>query len=341
MSLPMTDPRFTPLTLALEEALTQGLGSGFALGVRTQDGVQFETSLGLAQRLPVPEGLTLTHRFDLASLTKVLLTTPAILALAAAGKLDLDDPLASHLPDLHQYDATHRVRAVTLRQCLTHTSGLPAVAPIYTWGEGQARLEALVLQQDWAFGENVYSDINFILLGLLIERVGGQRLADLATAAGFAVSPGPALSVATEACPWRGRMIKGEVHDENAFALGGIAGHAGLFGTLDTVLTRAEALVFGTALPPAARAAMLEKQTDTRSLGWQIRHPNWSGGGLCSASSIGHTGFTGTGVWVDPERGITWALLGNRVHPTRHTDVRAHHQFRQRIGNLVQAIFAG
>ncbi len=336
----MSDPRFAPLIRALEDALTHGLGSGFALGVRTQQGARFETSLGLAQRLPEPEGLTLDHRFDLASLTKVLLTTPAILTLAAAGKLDLDDPLAAHLPDLHQYAPNHRVRRVTLRQCLTHTSGLPAVAPIYTWGEGKARLEALVLQKDWAFGEAVYSDINFILLGLLIERLSGQSLATLAEEAGFVVTPGPTRTVATEACSWRGRVIKGEVHDENAFALGGIAGHAGLFGTLDAVLNRADALVFGAALPPAARAVMLEKQTDDRTLGWQIRHHNWSGGGLCSARSIGHTGFTGTGIWADPEQGITWVLLGNRIHPTRHTDVRAHHQFRQRIGNLVQAIFA-
>lgn len=337
----MTNARFAPLTLALEEALSRGLGSGFAFGARVQGGERFQISLGLAQRVPEPEALTPNHRFDLASLTKVLLTTPAILALAAAGKLDLDDPLAAHLPDLHQYDPSHRVRSVTLRQCLTHTSGLPAVEPIYTWGEGKARLEALVLQKDWAFGDTVYSDINFILLGILIERLSGKSLANLAVEAGFTPSPGPTLSVATEACSWRGRMIKGEVHDENACALGGIAGHAGLFGTLDAVLDRAEALVFGSALPPAARATMLEKQTSDRALGWQVRHQNWSGGGLCSARSIGHTGFTGTGVWADPERGITWALLGNRVHPTRHTDVRAHHQFRQRIGNLVQTVFGG
>lgn len=336
----MTDPRFAPLTLALEDGLSRGLGSGFALGVRTQGGDRFHVSLGLAQRVPEPEGLTPDHRFDLASLTKVLLTTPAILALAVAGKLDLDDPLATHLPDLQQYDPSHRVRSVTLRQCLTHTSGLPAVEPIYTWGEGKARLEALVLQKDWAFGDNVYSDINFILLGILIERLSGKSLAETALEAGFIPSPGPVLSVATEACSWRGRVIKGEVHDENAFALGGIAGHAGLFGTLEAVLNRAEDLVFGTTLPAAARTAMLEKQTNDRALGWQVRHLNWSGGGLSSARSVGHTGFTGTGVWADPERGITWALLGNRVHPTRHTDVRAHHQFRQRIGNLVQGIFA-
>lgn len=336
----MTDPSFAPLTAALEEAIDSGLCPGLAFGVRTRDGGRFDTSLGLAQRVPEPEALTPDHRFDLASLTKVLLTTPAILALAAEGRLDLDDPLSTHLPDLHQYDPSHRVRSVTLRQCLTHTSGLPAVEPIYTWGEGADRLTALILQKDWAFGENVYSDINFMLLGIIIARLSGQSLSALAEAAGFAVSPGPALTVATEACQWRGRVIKGAVHDENAFALGGIAGHAGLFGTLAAVLDRAEALAFGAALPKAARAAMLEKQTDTRALGWQIRHPNWSGGGLCSAKTIGHTGFTGTGVWIDPERGITWALLANRVHPTRHTEVRKFHQFRQRIGNLVQALCA-
>ncbi len=336
----MTDPRFAPLTAALEEALDTGLAPGMAFGVRTQDGLHFSASLGLAQRVPEAEALTPAHAFDLASLTKVLLTVPALLALAAAGRLDLDDPLSTHLPDLHQYNPSHRVRGVTLRQCLTHTSGLPAVEPIYTWGDGADRLTALVVQKDWAFGDTVYSDINFILLGIIIARLTGQSLADLAAAAGFTVSPGPALSVATEACQWRGRMMKGEVHDENAAALGGIAGHAGLFGTLGAVLDRAEALTFGAIMPPAARTVMMEPQTDTRALGWQIRHSNWSGGGLCSAKTIGHTGFTGTGVWIDPERGITWALLANRVHPTRHTDVRKFHQFRQRLGNLVQGICA-
>ncbi len=315
----MSDPRFAPLSAALEEALESGLIPGVALGVRTQDGLRFAAHLGLAQRVPEAEALTPEHRFDLASLTKVLITTPAILALAAEGRLDLDDPLSVHLPDLHQYDPSHRVRSVTLRHCLTHTSGLPAVEPIYTWGEGADRLTALILQRDWTFGDNVYSDINFMLIGIIIERLTGQTLTRLAETAGFSVSPGPVLN-------------------ENAYALGGIAGHAGLFGTLDAVLDRAEALAFGAVLPRAARTAMLEKQTDTRSLGWQIRHPNWSGGGLCSPGSIGHTGFTGTGVWIDPERGLTWALLANRVHPTRHTDVRKFHQFRQRIGNLVQAI---
>jgi CubicO group peptidase (beta-lactamase class C family) len=334
----MTDPRFAPLTAALNEALDIGLAPGMAFGVRTKDGLHFSASLGLAQRVPEAEALTPKHRFDLASLTKVLLTVPALLALAAAGRLDLDDPLSTHLPDLHQYDPNHRVRGVTLRQCLTHTSGLPAVEPIYTWGDGADRLTALILQKNWAFGDTVYSDINFILLGIIVRRLTGQSLDNLAAAVGFTVSPGPALSVATEACQWRGRMIKGEVHDENAAALGGIAGHAGLFGTLEAVLDRAEGLAFGTILPNAARRAMLEKQTDTRALGWQIRHSNWSGGGLCSAQTIGHTGFTGTGVWIDLERGITWALLANRVHPTRHTDVRRFHQFRQRIGNLVQSL---
>jgi len=114
--------------------------------------------------------------------------------------------------------------------------------------------------------------------------------------------------------------MRGEVHDENAFALGGAAGHAGLFGTIDGVLGFAEDLLAGRRLRAASRDALRAPQSPTRTLGWERRHEGWSGGLACSPETIGHTGFTGTGLWIDWTRGLAWALLTNRVHPSRHVD---------------------
>ena len=125
--------------------------------------------------------------------------------------------------------------------------------------------------------------------------------------------------------------MRGEVHDENAFALGGAAGHAGLFGTIDGVLDVAERLLQG--VEPWL-AQMRTRQSATRCLGWEARHEGWSGGNACSEETIGHTGFTGTGVWIDFRRGLCWALLTNRVHPTRHRDTGID-ALRRRVGDLI------
>src|SRR3712207_1820038 len=137
---------------------------------------------------------------------------------------------------------------------------------------------------------------------------------------GLTFRPEPQHCAATERCTWRGRVIRGEVHDENAFALGGASGHAGLFGTLDGVLDFALGLLNGAGLSAAGLAAIRTPLSATRTLGWETRHPGWSGGEACSAGTIGHTGFTGTGLWIDFARGLAWTLLTNRVHPTRHRD---------------------
>jgi CubicO group peptidase (beta-lactamase class C family) len=145
----------------------------------------------------------------------------------------------------------------------------------------------------------------------------GAALPDWPLGEGLAFAPkGPA--VATERCTWRGRVLRGEVHDENAFALGGAAGHAGLFGTVDGVLDFALGLLDGSGASPAALSAMRDRQNGDRTCGWERRFAGWQGGDACSDETIGHTGFTGTGLWIDFERGLGWTLLTNRVHPTRH-----------------------
>jgi CubicO group peptidase (beta-lactamase class C family) len=290
---------------------------GAVLGVVTLDGSRNVAVFGLAQREPVAVPMRRETWFDLASLTKVLFTTPAVMRLVAAGRIGLDDPLTLAIPDLRQYDQAAAERKLTFRQCLSHQTHLPAVEPLYTYGQDPATLRAFILQRVWRAGAPVYSDIKFILLGIAIERLTGLCLGEQALPTGFSFQPDREHCAATEQCLWRGRVIRGEVHDENAFALGGAAGHAGLFGTVDAVLDAALALLRG---DDAALVGVRERQTATRCLGWEARHAGWSGGDDCSDETIGHTGFTGTGAWIDFARGVAWTLLTNRVHPSRHVD---------------------
>jgi CubicO group peptidase (beta-lactamase class C family) len=202
---------------------------------------------------------------------------------------------------------------------------------LYTYGQNPATLRAFILQRVWQPGPAVYSDINFMLLGIAIERLTALPLLNQPLPSGLTFHPNPTVTAATEYCTWRGRVLRGEVHDENAFALGGASGHAGLFGTIDGVLDSALALLRGD--DPALEAVRV-RQSATRMLGWEASHDGWSGGDTCSASTIGHTGFTGTGVWIDFERGLAWSLLTNRVHPTRHHDTGIH-DLRRLVGERI------
>lgn len=309
---------------------------GAALGIVDRSGERYTLVLGLAQKVPAERPLAASDYFDLASLTKVLFTLPQVMKLVEEGRLDLDDPLSAHLPEAGWLQEDPPLARVSVRQLLGHQAGLPAWVPLYTWGADAAALKARLLQERWPLGEPVYSDIGFMLLGLLLERLRGRELSGFELPAGLSFSPDPARSVATERCPWRGRVLVGEVHDENAAALGGATGHAGLFGTLDGVLDRAHAWLTAGELSPAAHQAVLEPQSEERLLGWVRRHPGWSGGSLASPGAYGHTGFTGTGVWIDPERGYAWTLLTNRVHPSRHQP-NPLPELRRAVGNALAA----
>ena len=303
------------------EAVESGRIPGAALGIVNADGEMAVHLAGMAALVPGRELLTRDHWFDLASLSKVIATTIMILKLAEQGRLDLDRPLTDAIPDLRQYDVANAAeRRLTFRDCLMHQSFLPAVEPVYTYGDDPARLRAFVLQREWRHGPPVYSDINFILLGIGVERLTGALLSDWPLGAGLSYGPPPGPAVATEDCSWRGRVMKGEVHDENAFALGGAPGHAGLFGTVDGVLGFARAMLDGSMLSPGMMAEVRTANERHRTCGWERAFAGWHGGDACSADTIGHTGFTGTGLWIDFERGLAWTLLTNRVHPTRHSD---------------------
>jgi CubicO group peptidase (beta-lactamase class C family) len=319
------DRAFVPL----REAVEAKRFPGGVLGVVDASGARAVRSIGSAQLVPIQRAMTDDTWFDLASLTKVIFTTPRILALAAAGTIDLDAPLISVLPDFRQYNPDNWERKVTFRQCLGHQTPFPGVVPIYTYGTDPNQLRAWVLQHEWIAGPAVYSDINFILLGIVLERLTGKLIREQDPGAGFAWSVDPAQAAATEQDPWRGRVVVGEVHDENCYALQG-SGHAGLFGTVTSVLDYAHTL-----LNAAPETALIRTPLSARRThGWERPYDGWSGGDRCNADTIGHTGFTGTGLWVDFANGRAWTLLTNRVHPTRHFDSRII-DLRRSIGDLI------
>lgn len=313
----MIEAAFAPAAAAI----AAGRIPGATLGIVAADGRRWVRHAGMAALVPEPEVLTLDHWFDLASVSKVIATTTMILTLADQGRIDLDRPLTDAIPDLRQYDVAGAAeRRLTFRDCLAHRTFFPAVEPIYTYGDDPGRLRAFVLQREWRHGPPVYSDINFILLGIAVERLTGRPLSAWPLGPGLCYGPPPGPAVATERCPWRGRVLKGEVHDENAHAMGGETGHAGLFGTVAGVLDFASGLVDGNGASAAMLEAIRTPAFEHRTCGWERRFAGWSGGQACSPETIGHTGFTGTGLWVDFERGLAWTLLTNRVHPTRHAD---------------------
>ncbi|KKB08651.1 serine hydrolase domain-containing protein [Devosia chinhatensis] len=297
-------------------AVAQGSIPGAVLGLVDAAGARVTEAIGKAQITPIERDVSTDTWFDLASLSKVLFTTPRILQLAAEGVIDLDAPLVSAIPDLAQYNMDNWQRKITFRQCLGHQTPFPGVFPLYTYGTDPNQLRHFVLQHAWQAGPAVYSDINFILLGIAIERLTGRTIRDIAPGHGFAWSADPAQAAATEHDPWRGRVLIGEVHDENCSALQG-AGHAGLFGTVSSVLDFAQDMLSSSSESVRLMRTPLSAR---RTHGWERPYEGWSGGEYCSAETIGHTGFTGTGLWIDFENGQAWTLLTNRVHPTRHFD---------------------
>lgn len=317
----------------LQTSVSDGRIPGGVLGIIDRDHGRIIRETGHAQLVPTKRSMRADTWFDLASLTKVIFTTPRILALAETGTIDLDAPLISVLADLRQYVDGAWERKVTFRQCLGHQTPFPAVEPIYTYGRDADLLRAFILQRQWTPGEPVYSDINFILLGFVLERLSGKTIRQMEPGPGFAFGADPGSAAATENCTWRHRVLRGEVHDENCSALKG-AGHAGLFGTASSVLDFAEGLLDGTAASEAAIGLMRTPLSATRTHGWERPHEGWSGGRRCSEATIGHTGFTGTGLWVDFDRGRAWTLLANRIHPTRHFNSGIA-ELRQAVGDRV------
>ena len=274
--------------------------------------------------------------FDLASLTKVLATTPLVMRAVRDERLTLDMRVSDRLASWRAADRT----AVTVRQLLDHSSGLPAHARLWEHARGRVEFEhaiAAIPLERTPGATSVYSDLGFITLGFLLEDSGGapldQQFSVLATTlngeARFVPPPEwRDWTAPTEADAWRGRVLQGEVHDENAAALGGVAGHAGIFGTAGAVgayarlvlatLTRATVLGSPDDLRPFITRSNVPGSS--RALGWDTMLPTSSCGTRMSARAIGHTGFTGTSLWIDPEQDVYVVWLTNRVHPTRENE---------------------
>ncbi|MFB9947902.1 serine hydrolase domain-containing protein [Rhizobium puerariae] len=317
----------------LERSVAEKRIPGGVLGIVDLKHGRMTRAIGSAQIVPAARPMTTGTWFDLASVSKVIFTTTRILKLADEGVIDLDAPLTSVLPDLRQYNAEAWERKISFRQCLGHQTPFPAVEPIYTYGRDPDLLRTFILQREWRAGPPVYSDINFILLGFVLERLAKKTLRDLDPGPGFAWSADPQNSAATEDCTWRHRVLCGEVHDDNCSALQG-AGHAGLFGTVTSVLDFAQGLLDGTGASAGTISLIRTPLSARRTHGWEKPYEGWSGGERCSPGTIGHTGFTGTGLWIDFDRGRAWTLLTNRVHPTRHFDSGIF-ALRPTVGNLI------
>ncbi|MCB9777932.1 MAG: beta-lactamase family protein [Alphaproteobacteria bacterium] len=323
---------FDAVETVLRDALGDGAMPGVAARVHQHGRLRWAWHGGDAELRPVRRPVQADTAWDLASLTKVLCTTPLALALHAAGRLDLDAPLSERLP--------WAPVGVTAAHCLQHSSGLRPWVPLFqavvddgvAWGTASLR-EALArraaAQVQGPPGQaHAYSDLGFLLLGAALEAAGGDRLdrlweqhvrapLDVDLRFGW---PGAA---ATEDCPVRGRVVAGEVHDLNAAVMGGIAPHAGLFGAADAVATFADAMVAawqgtgGSGIDRGLlRRAWTEPGPGSHRLGWDSVSPQGStAGARWPGDGVGHLGFTGTSLWIAPAAGLVAVLLTNRVHP--------------------------
>ena len=373
---------FSSVDVELANAVEHGVFPGAAVIVKQAGRVLYRHACGFRRLEPDRVQLDIETLFDLASLTKPLATTLAVLLFITEHTIHFDDPVSRFLPDF-QGPGKERI---TIRHLLTHASGLPAWRPYFQ--RIREREKSLATDpflgtrhaREWVYtqiqhepleatpGERaVYSDLGFILLGALVERLSATTLdqycqqhifqplglhhtaflnKDNHTQHPFAR---PDRIAATERCPWRKRVICGEVHDDNAYAMGGVAGHAGVFSTVDDVDRLVSCLVDCYHGKHDFLPATLLQECWTRcgqvagstwALGWDTPSPQQSSAGkLFPPHSVGHLGFTGTSVWIDPERQVHVILLTNSVHPSRDNTTIRH--FRPRLHNAVMKVVLG
>ncbi len=309
----------------------------------------FADALGNAVVEPYRIRAALQTIYDLASLTKPLVTGLLCARRIDAGELTLDSAVAHYLPEFERKDK----QMITVRQLLTHTSGLPAWRPLYILAEGERdRVLRVIVAEDLEYQPGtrvVYSDLGFITLGFLLERFTGKQVSELARFEIFEAlglqstfcNPEIAMQTGIAACEtgnayeratsramgrpeysnWRENLIWGEVHDGNAHFLGGAAGHAGLFSTAyETARIAAQSLAAQSEiLSPRTcelfRMNMTEGLEEARSIAWQLAAtPESAAGPALGPDSYGHSGFTGTSCWIDPHRERVFILLTNRTH---------------------------
>lgn len=347
--------RFEHTRGLMREAVFEGVFPGAVLLVAVRGEVALHEAYGMRQLLPEPVPASTDTIYDLASLTKALATGLSLGVLAAEKRLAFDARLADFLP------APPDKAAVTVRELASHCSGLPAWRPYFhrlmgvPAAERRGMLTSLALEEPLGSPPGTvarYSDPGYVLLGAVVERAAGERLDRFAAERiyrplGLGLhfrpqgEPSPQGAVAaTEECSLRGRLLAGEVHDETCWAVGGVCGHAGLFGTAADVAELAlhlRAVVRGQAdgpVPAKVLQRLLARRRAPRGTTWGLGfdHPNRVGssaGRLLSRRSVGHLGFTGCSFWLDLEHDLLVVLLSNRVHPTRANEVIK--RFRPRL----------
>ena len=374
---PTARSTFRSVDNAFEDALEQGVFPGAAVLAAKAGRIVLEAAYGFRSTLADRECLQIDDVFDLASLTKPLATTTALMLLVGRGKVALDDPVSEFISGMTGPQA----EKITLRRLLTHTSGFPAWRPYHQAvlaierggiegfvGSRAAKnyIFERVRNEELAFPpgtHGVYSDLGFILLGEMVEAVSGDALdqycerevfGPLGIKSTFFVDlnakKAPRLAlikfVPTRRCSWRERVLCGEVDDDNAYAMGGVAGHAGLFSCLHDVhrlLNRLRECYQGKDdfIHPAVVREFLARDTSverwTYALGWDTpSEQNSSSGKYFSRAAVGHLGFTGTSIWWDLARDCHVILLSNRVHPSADNDkIRV---FRPRIHDLIMEL---
>lgn len=375
-------PNLTVIQSALNRAVTDGVFPGAVLAVRCGDRPVARFYGGLLSTVPRGSLVSASTIYDLASLTKPLATVTALVQLMQKGNCRLDDRVADHLAEC----ADASIGSATIRHLLTHSSGLPGWRGFYerlspdgtTPSSAEEREKAKQAILGFIRSEapvyergtrSLYSDLGFILLGLIVERSSRQSLNDYfvdhivrplgepkigfilpdRNPSFFADVEGDAGGVApTEFDQWRGRFLRGEVHDQNAAALGGEAGHAGLFGTADAVLAisgewlrayHGQATILDRAMVQEFTRRQTPEGPSSWALGWDTPSAPSSAGRYFTARSFGHLGYTGTSIWIDPVHELEVVLLSNRVHPSSRNE--AIREFRPAIHDLVYQEFTG
>ncbi len=330
----MSSSRLSAIERVIERGIKAGGYPGASVVVGRKGAAVFEKGFG---KLSWSESSTAVDAqrtiYDVASLTKVVGTTTAIMILFDEKKIGLDDPVVNYIPTFGGGDKDK----VTIRQLLTHTSGLPAGRDI--WRIAQTPLEARALVLNTSLegrpgAQYIYSDLGADVLGLIVEVVAGEPLDKFLTRRVFEplgmnetmFRPADSLRsriAPTEVTPPRGYPLRGEVHDENAYALGGVAGHAGLFSTAADLSVFAQMMLNGgeyngvQIISKPTVELFTSRAFGHRALGWDTAEGDYGSGRFLGPTAYGHTGFTGTSMWIDPKREMFVILLTNRVHAAR------------------------
>jgi CubicO group peptidase (beta-lactamase class C family) len=350
---------FAPVDGVIDAAIAAGNAPGAVLCVGQRSGVTYLKSYGRRAVRPGPEEMTDDTVFDLASLTKPVATATSVMLLAERGKLSLADKVAQHVPAF----AAGGKADVTVGQLLLHRGGVIADNPMSDFADGVALALRRTLESPRAYepgAKVVYSDVGYMALGELVRAVDGRRLDAFAREEVFGplamtdTTYLPPDALKTRCAPTEqrdGRWMRGEVHDPRAYALLGVAGHAGLFGTAADLARYCRMLMGGGELDGTRLLAeatvremtvgrALSDGTGVRSYGFDVDTPYSSPRGerFTKGVSFGHTGFTGTSLWIDPPNDVFVILLTNAVHPDGKGKVV---QLRRAVSTAVADVVLG